>query len=158
MRHSVTVGLSFGMMSGIITTLGLMVGLNAGTQSKPAVLGGIIIIAVADAFSDALGIHISEESENTHTPGEIWAATAATFFSKFLFSALFIIPVLLFPLAAAIPAAVALGFSLIFLISWFLAKRQGISRWKVVLEHFLVAALVIGLTCQIGNWVSGHFF
>ena len=39
-------------------TLGLMVGLHAGTHSMPAVLGGILTIAVADAMSDALGIHV----------------------------------------------------------------------------------------------------
>ena len=80
LKHSLTVGFSFGMTSGIITTLGLMVGLNAGTQSKLAVIGGILTIAIADAFSDALGIHISEESEGRHTHKQIWAATLATFF------------------------------------------------------------------------------
>ena len=59
MEHSLKVGFSFGITSGIITTLGLMVGLNSSTNSKVAVIGGILIIAIADAFSDALGIHIS---------------------------------------------------------------------------------------------------
>ena len=62
MKHSLKVGFSFGLTSGIITTLGLMVGLNYGTSSKLAVIGGILTIAIADASSDALGIHISEES------------------------------------------------------------------------------------------------
>ena len=34
MKHSVRTGLSFGLTSGVITTLGLMVGLHAGTHSK----------------------------------------------------------------------------------------------------------------------------
>lgn len=38
-----------------------MIGLMAGTHSKLAVLGGILTIAIADAMSDALGIHISQE-------------------------------------------------------------------------------------------------
>ena len=66
MNHSIKTGFSFGLTSGIITTLGLIVGLNSGTGSKLVVLGGILTIAIADAFSDALGIHISEESENKH--------------------------------------------------------------------------------------------
>ena len=61
-KHSLRIGFSFGLTSGIITTLGLMVGLHAGTHSRLAVIGGILTIAIADAFSDALGIHISEES------------------------------------------------------------------------------------------------
>lgn len=61
-KQSFRTGLGFGLTSGVITTLGLMVGLHSGTNSKTAVIGGILVIAVADAFSDALGIHLSEES------------------------------------------------------------------------------------------------
>jgi len=56
-------GLFFGATSGVITTLGLITGLNAGTRSITAVLGGILVIAVADSMSDALGIHLAEEAD-----------------------------------------------------------------------------------------------
>ena len=101
-KHSFLVGFSFGLTSGIITTLGLMVGLHSSTHSRLAVIGGILTIAVADALSDALGIHISEESENKHSHKEIWEATISTFLSKFIFTLTFIIPVLLFKLPTAI--------------------------------------------------------
>jgi len=50
LRHSVETGLSFGLTSGIITTLGLMVGLHSGTHSRLVVIGGILTIAIADAL------------------------------------------------------------------------------------------------------------
>ena len=53
-------------------------------------MGGIITIAVADAFSDAVGIHISEESEKRHTEREIWESTLSKFFFKFIFALAFI--------------------------------------------------------------------
>ena len=56
-------GLYFGATSGVITTIGLIAGLNAGTNSVAAVLGGILVIAVADSLSDALGIHLAEEAD-----------------------------------------------------------------------------------------------
>ena len=71
-EDSLRTGISFGLTSAVITTLGLMVGLHSGTHSKMVVLSGILTIAIADAFSDALGIHISEESQNTHTVKQIW--------------------------------------------------------------------------------------
>lgn len=40
MKHSLKVGFSFGVTSGIITTLGLMVGLHSGTHSKVVIIGG----------------------------------------------------------------------------------------------------------------------
>ena len=84
MNHPIKKGFSFGLTSGIITTLGLIVGLHSGTHSKLVIIGGVLVIAVADALSDALGIHISEESENKHSPREVWESTISTFLSKLI--------------------------------------------------------------------------
>jgi len=157
MKHSVKIGFSFGLTSGIITTLGLMVGLNSGTHSKLVVIGGVLTIAIADAFSDALGIHISEESENKHTTKEIWESTIATFVSKFAFAMTFVIPVLLFPLTTAIYVSIVWGFTLLGLFSFYIAKEQGVKPWKVVIEHLVIALAVIIITHYVGDWISGTF-
>lgn len=145
------------MTSGIITTLGLMVGLHSGTGSKLVVLGGILTIAIADAFSDALGIHIAEESENVHTPKEVWESTISTFFSKFLFALMFIIPILLFELSTAILVSVIWGLSVLSLISFSMAREQGKSPWKVVAEHLIIALVVVAITHYVGDWTSSRF-
>ena len=81
MKISIRKGVGFGLTSGIITTLGLIVGLNAGTHSKIVVIAGILTIAIADAFSDSMGIHISEESGHKNKSSkEIWESTISTFF------------------------------------------------------------------------------
>ena len=67
MRRSVRIGFSFGLTSGIIGTLGLMVGLHSSTNSQLVVIGGILAIAVAEGFSEAVSIHIAEEFENIYT-------------------------------------------------------------------------------------------
>ena len=157
MNHSVKIGFSFGLTSGIITTLGLMVGLNSGTHSKLVVIGGVLTIAIADAFSDALGIHISEESENKHTTKEIWESTIATFVSKFAFAMTFVIPVLLFPLTTAIYVSIVWGFTLLGLFSFYIAKEQGVKPWKVVIEHLVIALAVIIITHYVGDWIAGTF-
>jgi VIT1/CCC1 family predicted Fe2+/Mn2+ transporter len=143
-KESFKTGLSFGLTSGIITTLGLMVGLHSGTNSKLAVIGGILTIAIADAFSDALGIHISEESEAQHTEKEIWESTISTFLSKLLFALVFIIPVLLFELSTAIIISVIFGILMLSILSFNLAKEQKVRPWEVIFEHLTVALLVIG--------------
>jgi len=153
-RHPIKTGLSFGLTSAVITTLGLMVGLHSGTKSKLVVISGILIIAIADAFSDALGIHISEESENKHTTGEIWEATITTFFAKFIFASTFIIPLLLFPLNTAIVVSVLYGLTLLSIFSLYMAKGQGERPWKVIAEHLLIAVVVIVLTHYVGDWIG----
>ncbi|MBN1289110.1 MAG: hypothetical protein JXA49_05680 [Actinobacteria bacterium] len=153
-KHSLTTGLSFGLTSGVITTMGLMVGLHSGTNSKIAVLGGIMTIAVADAFSDALGIHVSEESENVHTTREIWESTIFTFIAKFLFSSIFIVPVLLLNLSLAVMVSVAMGLLIIGAGSYFMARNQDEATWKVVAEHLTIAAVVVVLTHYVGELIA----
>ena len=157
MKHSIKVGFSFGLTSGVITTLGLMVGLYSGTHSKLVVIGGILIIAIADAFSDALGIHISEESENNHTEKEIWESTISTFLTKFVFALTFIVPILLFQLSTAIIISIIWGLSLLSLFSFYIAREQKVKPSKVIIEHMVIAIVVIVITCYVGGWVGSTF-
>lgn len=150
-------GFSFGVTSGIITTLGLMVGLHSGTQSKFVVIGGILIIAIADAFSDAFGIHVSEESENKHDSKEIWASTIYTFLSKFLFALSFIIPVIFLDLTIAIVLSVIWGLLVLSILSLNIAKEQRKKPWKVILEHLTITLLVIIITHFVGDWIYSTF-
>ena len=152
--HSLKVGFSFGVTSGIITTLGLMVGLNAGTHSRLAVIGGILTIAIADAFSDALGIHVSEESEGKHTPKQIWAATFATFLSKFIFALTFVVPVLFLELSVAVLVSIAWGLTMLCIFSYRMAREQSERPFKVISEHLLIGVLVIVITYYVGTWIS----
>ncbi len=145
------------MTSGIITTLGLMVGLHSGTHSKLVVLGGILTIAIADAFSDALGIHISEESENKHITKEIWQSTISTFLSKFVFALTFIIPVSLLELSTAIVVSIIWGLSMLSILSFRIAKEQKANPWKVITEHLIIALVVIVITHYLGDWIASRF-
>lgn len=157
MRHAVQVGFSFGVTSGIITTLGLMVGLHSGAHSRLVVIGGILTIAIADAFSDALGIHISEESEHEHTAGEVWESTLSTFITKFALALTFVVPVLLFHLSTAIVVSVVWGLSLLSVLSYSIAKEQRGEPWKAVAEHLTIALVVIVITHFVGDWIAATF-
>lgn len=158
MNHSIKVGLSFGLTSGIITTLGLLVGLSASTESKLVVIGGILTIAIADAMSDALGIHVSEESEGHHTLKEIWMATLSTFLAKFIFSLTFLIPVLLFDLQTATIISSIYGLVLLGSFSYYLAKRQNGRVFHTIFEHLIIAILVIVITYFVGHFIRQYFY
>lgn len=157
MEQSIKVGLSFGITSGIITTLGLIVGLNAGTASKMVVIGGILTIAIADAASDALGIHISQESEKDISVREIWISTIATFITKFVFALTFVVPVLLLDLSTAIWASIAWGILTLSIFSYYIATQKGERPWGAITEHVTIALLVIITTNFVGNFISSVF-
>ena len=150
-------GLFFGATSGVITTIGLIVGLNSGTKSITAVLGGILIIAVADAMSDALGIHLAEEANPDTDQAHVWAATIMTFLTKFVFSISFAVPLLLLPLSPAVTASVIWGLVVIVVLSYFLAKSQDESPLYIIGEHVGIAVLVLVFSHYIGVWVAATF-
>jgi VIT1/CCC1 family predicted Fe2+/Mn2+ transporter len=155
MKTSFKTGLSFGLTSGVITTLGLMVGLHSGTHSRTVVIGGIVTIAIADAMSDALGIHVSEESKNSGPTRQIWEATVATFVAKFVIAMTFVAPVVTRPLDQAIMISVIWGLLLLAVLSFFVARAQAIPPWKVIGEHLLIALCVVIITHAVGDWVQG---
>ncbi len=157
MTKSFRAGLGFGLTSAVITTLGLMIGLNASTGSKLAVIGGILTIAIADSFSDALGVHVSKETEPNAVAREVWEATGFTFLFKFLFALTFIIPILLLPLSTAIVVSIIWGLSILSVLSYKLAQSQGQSRWESLGEHLGVAIAVLIITNTLGHIIANNF-
>ncbi|MBW1745366.1 MAG: hypothetical protein JRJ25_03205 [Deltaproteobacteria bacterium] len=154
MRDSLRTGICFGLTSAVITTLGLMVGLHSGTHSQIVVLAGILTIAVADAFSDALGIHISEESDKTRTAKQVWGATIATFLTKFLLALTFAVPVFLLPLSVAIIVSLLWGLSILTALSYIIARSHDEPAWKIVGEHLIIASLVLAITHWVGDLIG----
>lgn len=160
MKISIIKGLGFGLTSGIITTLGLIIGLNSGTHSKLVIIGGILTIAVADAFSDALGVHMSEESGHKNTKNkEVWESTLSTFFSKLFFALTFLIPFLLFNLNLAIIVSIIWAFLLITIFSYYISKKHETNPIKVISEHLIITMIVLVLTNFAGSlifWIFGN--
>lgn len=157
MKNAVISGLNFGLTSGVITTLGLIVGLHSGTHSKLVIIGGIITIAIADSMSDALGMHISKESENASSQKDVWIATIVTLFSKMCMAITFIIPILVFDILNAIVISVAWGLLVITVLSFSLARNQGENPLFVVGEHLAITVAVIIATHYVGKWVADYF-
>lgn len=156
MKSSYRLGLSFGTVSGVISTLGLMVGLESGTKSESAVIGGIIMIAIADSFSDALSIHVSEESQQGAKEDFIWQATIATFFGKIIIALSFVIPFFFLDLTTSIIVNIIWGLMLIGIINYFVAKGRGIRPFKIIFEHLTITVFVIFVTYLAGLAVRSY--
>lgn len=154
MKEAIKTGLHFGLTSGVITTLGLMVGLHSGTHSQLAVVGGILTIAIADALSDALGIHVAREGSGEADHRDIWLATVSTLLSKMLMAITFVIPVLIFELSTAIVISVVWGLLVVALLSAQLARQQRVRLLPVVGEHLAIAMVVIVITHFVGDLVA----
>lgn len=154
MKRSHKSGLGFGATSGIITPLGLIVGLYSGTQSMAIIVGGILTIAIADAFSDALGVHVSKEADRGYSIKEVWEATLVTFFSKFLFALMFVVPFLLFHVWTATVFSVLWGMTLLAIFSYFIAKTRNGNPWWAIGEHVGIGVFVVVITYYLPTLIK----
>ncbi|MDH4358688.1 MAG: hypothetical protein OEV37_01905 [Candidatus Berkelbacteria bacterium] len=155
-KASHRIGIGFGTTSGVITTLGVIVGLNSALDSRFLVVGGIITIAVADAFSDALAIHVSQETEESKSSSEIWESALATFFTKLVLALSFLIPVFIFSSVGAIWASLIWGLLIICLMSFFIARHRRVSPLRVILEHLAISIVVVIIARFVGVMVSSY--
>ena len=152
-------GISFGLTSAVITSLGMIVGLNSATSSKLAVVAGIIIMAIADGLADAMGLHLAEESEiengkAKHTSKEVWLTTIFTFLSVSGFCLTFAIPILLFPLKIAVFLAIAWGMLLLIFLNFYIAKIKNERAVKLIFQHISIAVFVIIVSYGVGNLIK----
>ena len=154
MKRSIRTGVGFGLTSGIITTLGLIVGLSASTHSRIAVIGGILTIAIADSFADALGIHVAEEADMDNSDRQVWESTLAAFFTKAIFAGIFLIPFLFFSLSQGVIINIFLGLLILFCFSFYLGIKQKENGWKAAFENLIVGMLVITVSAFAGSWIS----
>ncbi|MBN2142473.1 hypothetical protein JW711_04035 [Candidatus Woesearchaeota archaeon] len=156
LKDSLKTGVSFGLTSGTITTLGLMVGLDAAANSRMIVIGGILTLALADSFSDALGIHMSAESRKENAK-KVWESTVATFLTKVIYTLTYAIPVIIFSLPLGIYVAMAWGLIVISALSYAIALNAKENPLHVIGEHVLIAIIVVALSHYVGLLIASVF-
>jgi len=157
--HQLITGVSFGATSGIITAIGMIIGLNSATSSKLAVAAGIIVMAIANGFADAAGLHVSEESEVEwekvkHTQKEIWFTTFFTFLSVCGSSLTFAVPILIFPLKMAVIISVGWGILLLIILNCYIASIRKENPAHLISEHIFLALFVIFVSYWAGILVA----
>src|SRR5918911_3640148 len=87
---------SFGSPAAIVTCMGLIIGLDAATATKAAVLGSLLIIGIADNLTDSLSVHIYQEAERL-AHRRAFATTVANYIARLLVTLSFVFLFLLLP-------------------------------------------------------------
>lgn len=157
--HQLITGVSFGVTSGVITALGVIVGLHEATSSRLAVFAGIVVMAIADGLADAAGFHIVEEAEfengkAKHSTKEIWMTTFYTFLAVCGFILTFAIPILILELKNAIFVDIAWGFLLLILLNYYIAKVKKEDPVKLIFGHVLLAVFVVIVSYVVGDLIA----
>lgn len=147
---------SFGSTSAIITNLALMAGLHSEPNARVSIIGGILVIALADNISDSFGIHIYQESEKIESR-EVWTSTLLNFLARFIVSLSFIALIWILPLNAAIISSIIWGLLLLTVISYMVAVDEEVNPYSSILTHLLIAVGVILLSNLVGDLLINRF-
>jgi len=145
---------SFGATSAVLTGLGVIVGLGRTANPGVSITTALIILAVADNISDSFGIHIHQESQK-ESVREVRRTTFTNFTARTLVALIFILLVILLPMKFAVAMSILLGLAVITFISYFIAKEQKASPYKVVSQHLLLTVIVIVASFALRELSSG---
>jgi VIT1/CCC1 family predicted Fe2+/Mn2+ transporter len=144
--------ISFGGASAIVTSTGLIVGFSAAAIAKPAIIAGLLIVGLADNVTDALSIHIYQESEKL-AARSAFVATLSNFATRIVICLSFVLLVAVLPSAYVFFAALAWGLFLLGGLTWLVARARGANVMLEICKHVGVAVAVILLSREIGAFI-----
>ena len=146
---------SYGGTAGIVASLSLIVGLDAATATKATIVSGLLVLALADNLTDALSIHMYQESEQLEAR-KAFKSVLFNFGTRFLVASSFVLIFVLLPVSGAVYLSVAWGLVLLASLTLFIARQRRASVISEVFKHISVALTVILVSRGIGGWIQGH--
>jgi VIT1/CCC1 family predicted Fe2+/Mn2+ transporter len=149
--------LSFGSTAAIVTSMALILGLDAATATKSTIVSGLLIVALADNLTDALSMHVYEESHRRLAPREAFLATASNFVARLAVSLAFVLLVIVLPVGSAIVTSLALGLGLLVILTWALARERKGSLVAELFKHIAGALVVLLLARGVGTLIASQF-
>jgi len=144
---------SFGATAAILTSIGLIIGLDAATATKATILSGLLIVAIADNLTDSLSVHIYQESERLE-PRAAFHATLTNFAARLGLSLSFVFLVVILPLRVAVVASILWGLLLLTGLSYVVARTRKLPVLREIAKHVAVAAVVMLSSKMIGHVIS----
>jgi len=147
---------SFGITSAIVTSLAMMLGLDQTKDPRTSIVGALLLIAIADNVADSLGLHVYRESvPGVRSSPKIYIVS--NFATRLGVMMLFIVLVSELSLTLAIVVSVAVGLTMLAVMSYYIAVHQKVSVGRFMVQHLGIAILVILLSHFIGMLI-GYLF
>jgi hypothetical protein len=147
---------SFGAVSAIVTSLGLIIGFGTAGISKPTVVAGLLVVGLADNLTDSLSIHIYQESEKLLGERVAFRATLGNFVTRLVISLSFVMLVLAFSSVNTILASLAWGVSLLTGLTWLVARSRGANVTAEIIKHLAMVAVVVAVSRGIGTFIGAY--
>ncbi len=144
---------SFGTTAAILTSTGLIVGFSAAGLAKSAIIAGLLIACFTDNLTDALSIHIFQESE-LQEQSAVFRTTMINFAARLTISLSFVALTLGLSGLSLLLVAIAWGGFLLSGLTWLIARSRGAEVSAEITKHLAVAVAVITVSRAIGELIN----
>ena len=156
-------GVAFGTMDGLITILGVVIGIATATQNSEVVLISGLVAGLANAFGNAFGFYASELAEraehiqeNQHVSSmvETRRSTLLAFAHSLVSTLVIVAPFVMLSLMHAIIASLILALALLFALGALVGKFSHASPWKFGIRYVLLGLAGAALSFMVGAAVG----
>lgn len=147
--------ISWGSTAAIITSMGLIAGFSFADHARASIVGGLLILAIADNIPDSLGIHIYKETETADSK-EVLSTTLGNFFSRLVVTLSFVALALVLPINSIMYVTIGWGLLLLGIMSVYIAKIKKASPAKEIIIHLTIAVLIVAVSRYLGYVIDKY--
>jgi len=156
-------GVAFGTMDGLITILGVVIGIASATQNSSVVIISGLVAGLANAFGNSFGFYASElaeraehiqENQHVSSMTETRRSTLLAFAHSLASTLVVVAPFVVFALTYAMIASLILALALLFALGAVVGKFSHASPWKFGIRYMLLGLAGAALSYVIGAAVG----
>jgi predicted membrane protein (TIGR00267 family) len=156
-------GVAFGTMDGLITILGVVIGIASATQNSGVVVISGLVVGLANAFGNSFGFYGSElaeraehiqENQQVSSMAETRRSTLLAFAHSLASTLVIVAPFVIFALMYAMIASLILALALLFALGAVVGKFSHASAWKFGIRYVLLGLAGAALSFLVGAAVG----
>ena len=156
-------GVAFGTMDGLITILGVVIGIASATENSGAVVITGLVAGLANAFGNTFGFYASElaeraehiqENQHLSSMTETRRSTVFAFVHSLGSTIVIVAPFALFSLTSAMAASLILALALLFTLGALVGKFSHASPWRFGIRYVLLGLAGAALSFVVGETVK----
>ena len=158
-------GVAFGTVDGMITILGVVIGIATATQNSSAVIVAGLVAGLANAFGNSFGFYASElaeraehiqENQRVNSTIETNRSTLLAFLHSVGSTIVIVAPFIFFGLRDAMGCSLIIGLVLLFALGAVVGRFSHSSPWKFGIRYVLLGLAGTALSFIVGT-VVGKF-
>jgi len=156
-------GVAFGIVDGVITILGVVIGIATATQNSGAVLIAGLVAGLANAFGNSFGFYASElaeraehmqENQHVSSMTETRRGTLLAFAHSIASTIVIVTPFTILGLRHAMIASLIVALALLFGVGAVVGRLSHASPWKFAIRYVLLGLAGATLSFMVGAVVG----